>query len=118
MPMYLSILLMACLGAIFPVDASAISLFHSSAGSSLSCLPGHGDAPPATNVCPVMDHEGYLVGGSLSEDPAGDLNQFLFLDLHTDIEPYYPPDNAQPGLLLLIGTSMIVLALFGRRMIH
>ncbi len=115
--MYFAIMLITCLGATFPIDASAVSLIHTPACCSLSFLPDPGGASLPWSSCPATDQTG-CEDSSLSEDPAGETNQFLFLDVHTEIEPYYPSDNAKPRLLLLIGSSMIVLALFGRRMIH
>jgi hypothetical protein len=50
---------------------------------------------------------------SQGEDP------FMFIDIHKNNEPYYATSDAvQPGFLFAIGSSMIVLAMIGRRIFH
>jgi hypothetical protein len=123
MPTYLTIMLMSCFSVFIPADAPALSLTQTSC-SSLFPYPYPSDSvridffPHAFISHPVHPSGMPAEDRASSQSYHEESNQFMFLDLHTDNEPYYPPENTQPGLMLLIGTSMIALALFGRRMIH
>jgi hypothetical protein len=110
---------MTCLSAFTPTDSSAVSFLQNSAvcSSYYPSAPVHSPPlNPAIHPAISFDISWEERGSALN--PSGESNPFLFLDLHADIEPYHPSDTAQPGLLLLIGTSMIVLAMFGKRMIR
>lgn len=126
MPFYLIIISVTFLTAAIPTDALTVSFSLDLVSLNYSFVfpsdPVRGKPSTSavmqdlTGSCPVIPDQ--IFGESLGDDPTDEPRQFMFLDLHTDEEPYYAADTVQPGLLLLIGTSMIVLALFSRRMFH